>query len=211
MATIFHIALASAWARAQTQGAYTTSTLGQSLADVGFIHASRGDQWPAVRDRFYAGVREPLVLLQIDTDLLDVPVVEEQGGPDTAETFPHIYGPLPAAAVVKAIPLSASPVPPAATTPPAGDASPPPVPAIGQRHGTPADFSKLFFAEMFFNAGLLCLALVCSLAGLTLGRSLDDEWGVAVGGVLGFAVGGWIGLRLYRRRHADDRRATDLH
>uniref|UniRef100_UPI002FCA9883 DUF952 domain-containing protein n=1 Tax=Aeromicrobium sp. TaxID=1871063 RepID=UPI002FCA9883 len=73
MATIFHLALASDWAAAQESGAYTTSTLGRTLAEEGFIHASRADQWTAVRDRFYGDVTEPLVLLQIDTDLLDVP------------------------------------------------------------------------------------------------------------------------------------------
>ncbi|MFC7503613.1 DUF952 domain-containing protein, partial [Nocardioides sp. GCM10030258] len=99
MATIFHLALASDWAAAEASGAYTTSTLGRTLADEGFIHASRADQWTAVRERFYGDVSEPLVLLQIDTDLLDVPVVEEPAVPGGAETFPHIYGRLPAAAV----------------------------------------------------------------------------------------------------------------
>ena len=54
-------------------GAYTTSTYGVTLEQEGFIHASRADQWEAVRERFYADVDEPLVLLEIDTDLLDVP------------------------------------------------------------------------------------------------------------------------------------------
>ncbi|WP_216849406.1 DUF952 domain-containing protein [Pimelobacter simplex] len=92
MATIFHLALASEWAAAQQTGAYTTSTLGRTLADEGFIHASRADQWTGVRDRFYADVTEPLVLLHIDTDLLDVPVVDEPAAPGMTETFPHIYG-----------------------------------------------------------------------------------------------------------------------
>jgi glutathione S-transferase len=96
---IFHLATAADWAAAQASGAYTTSTRGVSLADEGFIHASREDQWEGVRERFYADVDEPLVLLAIDTDLLDVPVVEEEvpgGG-----TFPHVYGPIRPAAVVQ--------------------------------------------------------------------------------------------------------------
>lgn len=103
MARIFHIATAADWESAERVGLYTTSTLGRSLAEEGFIHASRGDQWSGVRERFYADVREPLVLLVIDTDLLDVPVVEEAapGG----ETFPHLYGPLATAAVVEVVPL----------------------------------------------------------------------------------------------------------
>ena len=96
---IFHIATATDWAAAQASGSYTTSTRGVSLADEGFIHASREDQWEGVRDRYYADVAEPLVLLAIDTDLLEVPVVEEEvpGG----ETFPHVYGGIRPAAVVQ--------------------------------------------------------------------------------------------------------------
>ena len=96
---IFHIATATDWAAAQTSGSYTTSTRGVSLVDEGFIHASHEDQWEGVRDRYYTDVAEPLVLLAIDTDLLDVPVVEEEvpGG----ETFPHVYGALRPAAVVQ--------------------------------------------------------------------------------------------------------------
>lgn len=105
MATIFHLALASDWEAAQASGAYTTSTRGRTLAEEGFIHASRADQWPAVRERFYADVTEPLLLLQIDTDRLDVPVVEEPAVPGGTETFPHLYGPLRVDAVVRELPL----------------------------------------------------------------------------------------------------------
>jgi uncharacterized protein (DUF952 family) len=101
---IFHIATRADWACALASGGYTTSTLGRTLAEEGFIHASREDQWPGVRDRFYADVAEPLVLLVIDTDLLDVPVVEEV--PDGAsESFPHVYGVLDPAAVVETVDL----------------------------------------------------------------------------------------------------------
>jgi glutathione S-transferase len=102
---IFHLATKADWDAAQTSGAYTTSTYGVSLADEGFIHASRGDQWEGVRERYYAEVEEPLVLLEIDTDLLDVPVVEEPPAPGVVETFPHIYGPISPAAVVGVTPL----------------------------------------------------------------------------------------------------------
>ncbi len=105
MATIFHLALAADWAAAQDAGAYTMSTRGRTLAEEGFIHCSRGDQWPTVRDRFYGDVTEPMLLLQIDTDRLDVPVLDEPGEPGSNETFPHIYGPLALDAVVKALPV----------------------------------------------------------------------------------------------------------
>ena len=102
---IYHLATAADWAAAQATGAYTTSTRGVTLQQEGFIHASRADQWEAVRQRFYGDVTEPLVLLEIDTELLGVPVVEEPPAPDVEETFPHIYGPLRPSAVVAVTPL----------------------------------------------------------------------------------------------------------
>lgn len=70
---IFHVATRADWDAARASGAYTTSTYGVSLAQEGFLHASREDQWPGVLERYYAHVREPLVLLTVDTELLDVP------------------------------------------------------------------------------------------------------------------------------------------
>jgi uncharacterized protein (DUF952 family) len=102
---IYHVATVSDWERAQEAGEYTTSTYGVTLAEEGFIHASRADQWAGVLERFYGGVDEPLVLLEIETDLLDVPVVEEPPAPGVTETFPHVYGPIRPAAVVGATSL----------------------------------------------------------------------------------------------------------
>ena len=102
---IFHIATASDWESAQASGAYTTSTRGVTLEQEGFIHASRADQWEGVRAAYYADMTEPLVLLEIETDLLDVPVVEEIPAPGVTETFPHVYGAIPPAAVVGARPI----------------------------------------------------------------------------------------------------------
>jgi uncharacterized protein (DUF952 family) len=99
---IFHIATASDWSSAQQSGAYATSTRGRTLADEGFLHAARRDQVPGVFNRYYVDAGEPLVLLTIDTDLLDVPWREDQVG---ADTFPHIYGALSPAAVTNVLPL----------------------------------------------------------------------------------------------------------
>ena len=78
MAPVFHVATVGEWVAAQESGSYTTSTRGRTLAEEGFIHASREEQWPRVHQRFYADVTEPLLLLVIDTELLDVPLVEEE-------------------------------------------------------------------------------------------------------------------------------------
>lgn len=103
---IFHIATLADWTAAQESGAYTTSTIGRTLDEEGFIHASRADQWEGVRAAFYAEVTEPLVLLEIDTELLlDTPVVEEEPAPGAGVTFPHVYGAIAPAAVVAVTPL----------------------------------------------------------------------------------------------------------
>ena len=97
---IFHLALADDWRAAEERGEYRVSTRGASLDDVGFLHASHGHQVAGVAQRYYADVTEELVLLVIDPDRLDVPLVEEVP-PGGDEAFPHIYGPLPVSAVVE--------------------------------------------------------------------------------------------------------------
>lgn len=106
MSRIFHISTAADWDQARTTGTYTTSTLGVTLEQEGFIHASRADQWPGVQERFYSDCPDPLVLLEIDTDLLESPVVEEVPAPGMTETFPHVYGPIQSAAVVSVTTLT---------------------------------------------------------------------------------------------------------
>ena len=76
--------------RGHRTGAYTTSTRGGTLAEEGFIHASRADQWEGVA--YYADVTEPLLLLEIDTDLLDVPVMEEPPAPGARRRSPTSTG-----------------------------------------------------------------------------------------------------------------------
>ncbi|MBZ5734243.1 DUF952 domain-containing protein [Nocardioides sp. TRM66260-LWL] len=107
---LFHVALVSEWEAALRVGSYERSTRGLSLADVGYLHASREDQWRGVLERFYADVEEPLVLLEIDPARVDVPIVEEPADPSATsgpgtELFPHLYGPLRTDAVVAVHPL----------------------------------------------------------------------------------------------------------
>src|SRR3954447_15573246 len=102
---IFHLALARDWEAARRAGEYTVSTLGRTLAEEGFIHAARADQWAGVRERFYAEVAEPLLLLVTDPARLTAEVREE-AVPGLDETFPHVYGPLDLEAVVEVRSLS---------------------------------------------------------------------------------------------------------
>jgi len=69
--------------------------------DVGFVHLSTQAQVHLPANRLFAG-RTDLVLLYLDPDLLGSPLRWEPGVPGDPESmvFPHLYGPLPAAAVV---------------------------------------------------------------------------------------------------------------
>jgi len=96
---IFHIAFERDWNEAKRSGTYRVSTRDAYLDEVGFIHAGFEHQVAAVGSVLYRDATEPLVVLAIDTDLLDAPVVVEnlEGG---HEGFPHIYGALPTTAVI---------------------------------------------------------------------------------------------------------------
>ena len=166
MSRIFHIATAADWKAAQRSGSYTTSTRGRTLVEEGFIHASHADQWQGVRERFYAGVAEPLVLLAIDPDRLGAPVVEEVPDGET-RGFPHIYGPLNTDAVVRAIPLDDH----------------------GEPVGAGESFTRIFFREMFRNVLLATIILVTAVAGSLVGRAVDDEVGPLVGALVGLGAG----------------------
>jgi uncharacterized protein (DUF952 family) len=101
---IFHIATAADWKRTLETGTYTTSTVGRTLEEEGFIHASRRDQVQGVFDRYYRTADEPLVLLTIDTArLTDADVRVEAVGEDA---YPHVYGPINRRAVVDVVPLN---------------------------------------------------------------------------------------------------------
>jgi uncharacterized protein (DUF952 family) len=94
-----HIALAADWEHARTEGEYRISTVGRTIDDEGFIHASLPEQVAATAGRYYAALGVPLVVLVLDSERLEaagVPVrLEDAGG----ELFPHLYAALPVALV----------------------------------------------------------------------------------------------------------------
>lgn len=141
---IFHIAEHSRWEAAKLAGSYAQSTLGQTLEEVGFLHASREEQWEGVRARYYADVRQPLVLLVIDTDKLTSRWSEDPVTVDgVATTYPHIHGPLNPSAVVEVRPLYS-------TAPPS------------------KSFFELFFAEAFYRmvAALIVMVVIVVVHGV---------------------------------------------
>ncbi len=95
---IFHLALPDEWAAAFATGEYTMSTRGVTLDDEGFIHCSTREQMCDTANRFY-GDLDQLAVLTIDPRLVPAEIRWEAPAPGIDVLFPHIYGPLPIAAV----------------------------------------------------------------------------------------------------------------
>jgi NAD+ diphosphatase len=68
------------------------------FADEGFVHLCTERQVAGVLERYYAG-REDLLLLELDQAQLDGELKWEPGAGSDPGPFPHLYAPLPRAAV----------------------------------------------------------------------------------------------------------------
>ena len=90
---ILHFCPRADWLAARAAGEYTADT----LATEGFIHCSTAEQVHRPATRLHRG-RNDLVLLEIDESRLAEPPRYEAD--PAGERFPHVYGPIPLAAVV---------------------------------------------------------------------------------------------------------------
>jgi uncharacterized protein (DUF952 family) len=102
--TLYHLALAADWEAARAAGDYRVSTVGVPLEQQGFVHTSFAHQVRGVADRYYADVG-PLVLLHVDETRLTAPWRVDPV-PGAAEGYPHVYGPIPLAAVLAVTPVT---------------------------------------------------------------------------------------------------------
>ena len=95
MPIIYHITSAAETEEAGRVGEYVP----KGFETDGFTHCSYARQVTGVANIVYRGQTD-LVLLEIDRSKVGTEVVDENldGGP---ELFPHVYGPLPMAAVVR--------------------------------------------------------------------------------------------------------------
>ena len=93
-ARILHITTPALWEDAQRAGSYAAD----SLASEGFIHCSEPSQLDWVLERHFRG-RSGLIVLQVDPSKVGAEIRYEnlEGG---TQLFPHVYGPIPCAAVV---------------------------------------------------------------------------------------------------------------
>jgi uncharacterized protein (DUF952 family) len=90
---VLHISTPDAWAAAQQAG----EVRAPSLATEGFIHCSTRDQLAVTLDRHFRG-SGPLVALVLDAERLGDALHWDESYP--GEHFPHVYGPIPLAAVL---------------------------------------------------------------------------------------------------------------
>ncbi|MCU1353974.1 MAG: uncharacterized protein JWM05_3183 [Acidimicrobiales bacterium] len=98
-AALLHIASEAEWTAAQAAGELRPP----SLEAEGFVHCSWTQQVAATADRHFPG-RDDLVLLELDREALDAPlVVEDSYG--SGQAYPHVYGPVPLAAVIRSLPF----------------------------------------------------------------------------------------------------------
>ncbi|WP_421845785.1 DUF952 domain-containing protein [Mycobacterium sp.] len=115
---LVHLCGTQGWSQARDRGEIQPNSNGAG----GFIHLSAPGQVHLPANRLYRG-RGDLVLLYIDSTALDSPVRWEPGVPTDPESmlFPHLYGPLPVRAVIKATAYR-----------PAADGTFGPAPEVGQ-------------------------------------------------------------------------------
>jgi uncharacterized protein (DUF952 family) len=95
MECIYHITTSQEWNKALQTGSYEAA----SLKEEGFIHCSQQEQLAGVLERYFTG-KADLVRLAIDPAKLKSRLIYEWS-PSLEQTFPHIYGPINADAVVK--------------------------------------------------------------------------------------------------------------
>ena len=102
-APVYKIASSALWREAETEGRFRGAPV--DLAD-GFIHFSTAEQARDTAAKHFAGQRD-LVLVSVDAAALGDALRWERsrGG----ALFPHLYGPLPLAAVRGVVPLPLGP------------------------------------------------------------------------------------------------------
>ena len=131
-----------------------------------------------MRQAFYAGVTEPLVLLAIDPDAARPRRWSRRCPRALIGRSRTSTDALNADAVVRAIPLDDH----------------------GEPVGAGESFSAIFFREMFRNVLLATVVLVGAVVGSLIGRAVHDEWGPMVGAIIGLAGGVAAAFALHGRR-----------
>jgi uncharacterized protein (DUF952 family) len=100
IATVCHLARSVEWAGYQQSGLISPP----SLRSEGFVHCSTLEQSTTTIDRYFVGV-DDLLIVTLDVAALGPGLRWEESHP--GEWFPHVYGPIPMAAVIEVTPVAA--------------------------------------------------------------------------------------------------------
>lgn len=102
MRPTFHLVPAEVWTRHTPGSSYASA----SLESEGFIHCTDGaDELIATANRYYRDDPGAYVVLTIDLDVVGTAWRVE----DAAGIYPHVYGAIPAAAIVDVRPVPRDP------------------------------------------------------------------------------------------------------
>ncbi|WP_313674562.1 DUF952 domain-containing protein [Mycolicibacterium sp.] len=103
---LVHLCTPAEWDAARVAGEMRPA----SLTEAGFVHLSAPQQVHHPANRIFSG-RTDLILLHVDPTVVKAPLRWEPGVPGDPEAmlFPHLYGALPAAAVVRVEPYRPGP------------------------------------------------------------------------------------------------------
>ncbi|MCL1948626.1 MAG: DUF952 domain-containing protein [Turicibacter sp.] len=96
---ILHCVSEKVWQTVADKTYYETP----SLTSEGFIHCSEPEHFHKVADYVFKDVKEQLLLLCLDTTLLEPEIRWEDGGSGTL--YPHLYGALNTNAIIKIFPF----------------------------------------------------------------------------------------------------------
>lgn len=102
---VLHMAPLEAWSQSAVE--HDGSYVDPSLAAEGFIHCSTAEQVLIPANERFAG-RDDLVLLVVDLERVPSRTVFEDCY-ESGQAFPHIYGPIPVAAVTRVVPFPCEP------------------------------------------------------------------------------------------------------
>ncbi len=97
----YHLATDAEWSAYREAGRIAPP----SLVAEGFVHCSWGRQVPGTVGRHFAGVTG-LLALELDLGALAGAALVEEDTAGVGQAFPHVYGPIPVAAVVGTVPVA---------------------------------------------------------------------------------------------------------
>lgn len=95
---LYHLATAAQWDAYRAAGSIEPT----SLSSEGFVHCSWGRQVAGTVAKHFAGVTD-LLVLQLDPGRLGEAALVEEDSYGSGQAFPHVYGPIPTAAVERIV------------------------------------------------------------------------------------------------------------